>query len=232
MNFFIGANLKMNKTYSDLKKYNLELEKKFKKLENLELMIAPNFTWLNIFSENKNISLWSQNMSCEDFWAYTWEISVWMLKDLNCKYVILGHSEVRKNLWEDFAILNKKAKLALKNNIIPIICISKKNQLLELKSEILESEIIIAYEPVSAIWTGKIDDLEDISENIYFIKSKLPHPNPLLKGEENIRIIYWGSVNSSNCLELSKIKNLNWFLIWWASLEVDSLLEIVDFLKN
>jgi len=57
MKFFIGANLKMNKTYSELKKYNLELEEKFKKSENIELMISPNFMSLNIFSENKNISL-------------------------------------------------------------------------------------------------------------------------------------------------------------------------------
>jgi triosephosphate isomerase len=57
MNFFIGANLKMNKKYSELKEYNLELKSKYNKLENIELMISPNFTALNIFSENKNISL-------------------------------------------------------------------------------------------------------------------------------------------------------------------------------
>jgi len=224
MKFFIGANLKMNKTYSELKKYNLELEEKFKKSENIELMISPNFMSLNIFSENKNISLWAQNMSSENSWAFTWEISAEMLKDLNCKYVILGHCEVRKNLWENSELVNKKANLAIKNNIIPIICISETSELLNSTKDLLDSELIIAYEPLSAIWTWKIDSIENISENIDFIKNKL--------NNKNSRIIYWWSVNSKNSLNLSKIKNLDWFLIWWASLEVDSLLKIVDSIKK
>jgi triosephosphate isomerase len=179
---------------------------------------------LNLFSENKNISLSAQNMSSEVSWAFTWEISIEMLIDLNCKYIILWHSEVRKNLWENSELINKKAKLAIKNNIIPIICISKKEQLLEISDNILKSEIIIAYEPLSAIWTWKIDNLENISENIDFIKNKIIN--------KKSRIIYWWSVNSENSEKLSKIKNLNWFLIWGACLEVDSLLEIVNKIKK
>jgi triosephosphate isomerase len=187
-------------------------------------MISPNFTSLNIFSDNENIVLWAQNMSSEISWAFTWEISPEMLVDLNCRYVILGHCEVRKNLWENSELIIKKAKLALKNNIIPIICISDKSQLLDSTKNILDSEIIIAYEPLSAIWTWNIDSIENISKNIDFIKNKLQN--------KNSRIIYWWSVNSKNCLELSKITNLNWFLIWGASLKVDSLLEIVKKVKK
>lgn len=214
----------MNKTYSELEKYNFELSQKHTKLKNMELMISPNFTALNIFSENKNISLWSQNMSAEKSWAFTWEISLEMLVDLNCKYVILGHCEVRKNLWESNELINKKAHLAIKNWIIPIICISEEWQLEESIKYLKEENIIIAYEPLSAIWTWKIDSIENISENMYFIKNKLQN--------NNSRIIYWWSVKSDNCLELSKIKNLDWFLIWWAALEVDSLLEIIDEIKK
>ncbi|MDQ7009637.1 MAG: triose-phosphate isomerase family protein, partial [Candidatus Gracilibacteria bacterium] len=166
----------------------------------------------------------AQNVSSENNGAFTGEISVNMLSDLNCKYVILGHSEIRKNLLEDSKLINKKAELVIKNNIIPIICISEKEQILEINKNILESEIIIAYEPLSAIGTGKISSLENISENINFIKSKL--------NNKKSRIIYGGSVNSKNCLEFSKIDNLNGFLIGGASLEVDSLLEIVDFIKK
>jgi triosephosphate isomerase len=163
-------------------------------------------------------------MSSENFWAFTWEISAEMLLDLNCKYVILWHSEVRKNLREDSELINKKAKLALENNITPIICISEKSQLLESIKYLQDKEIIIAYEPLSAIWTWKIDSLENISENINFIKNKL--------NNKKSRIIYWWSVNWSNSLELSKIENINWFLIWGACLEVDSLLEIVNLIKK
>ena len=214
----------MNKTYSELLKYNLELEKKYNKLENIELMISPNFTGLNIFSENKNISLWAQNISSKNNWPYTWEVSIEMIKDLNCKYVILWHSEVRENLWEYSELINKKAELALKNNITPIICISEKEQLFDSIKNLENKEIIIAYEPLSSIWTWKIDSLENISENIDFIKNKLKN--------KNSRIIYWWSVNSENSLNLSKIKNLDWFLIWWASLEVDNLLDIVYSIKK
>ena len=210
----------MNKTYSELEKYNLELEKKYIKSENIELMISPNFIGLNIFSKNENISLWAQNMSSKNSWAFTWEISGDMLVDLNCKYVILGHCEVRKNLWESNELINKKAKLAIKNWITPIICVSGKWQLEESIKDLEEKEIIIAYEPLSAIWTWKIDNLEDIEFFLGFIKNKLQN--------NNSRIIYWWSVKSNNCLELSKIKNLNWFLIWWAALEIDSLLEIIN----
>jgi len=224
MKFFIGANLKMNKTYSELEKYNSTLEKKYIKSENIELMISPNFTGLNIFSKNKNISLWAQNMSAENPWAYTWEISGDMLVDLNCKYVILGHCEVRNNLWEDNVLINKKAKLATINWIIPIICISEELQLEESIKGLKNEEIIIAYEPSSAIWTWKIDNLENIENFLNFIKSKLKNSNS--------RIIYWWSVKSDNCLELLEVKNLDWFLIWWAALEVDSLLEIVDVIKK
>jgi triosephosphate isomerase len=187
-------------------------------------MISPNFTGLDIFSKNQNINLWAQNMSDKNYWAYTWEISWNMLVDLNCKYVILGHCEVRKNLWEDNTIINKKAQLAIKNWIIPIICISDKLQLEKSIKNLEKEKVVIAYEPVSAIWTWKIDSLEKIEDFLSLIKNKLQNINS--------KIIYWWSVKSINCIELSKIKNLNWFLIWWASLEVDSLLEIINKIKK
>jgi triosephosphate isomerase len=224
MNFFIGANLKMNKKYSELKEYNLELKSKYNKLENIELMISPNFTALNIFSENKNISLWSQNMSVEKEWAFTGEVSMEMLKDLNCKYVILWHSEVRKNLGEDSTLINKKAKIAIENNIIPIICISKIEQFSESTMDIINSELIIAYEPIWSIWTGKSASISDISEVHNLIRWKIEN--------NNTRIIYGWSVTSKNSLEISNIKNVNWFLIWWSSLKIDSLLGIINTIKK
>ena len=223
MKFFIGANLKMNKTYSELEKYNLELENKFKKLENIKLMISPNFTGLSIFSKNKNISLWAQNISSENSWAFTWEISAEMLKDLNCKYVILWHSEVRKNLWEDSELINKKAKIVLEKNLIPIICISDKKQFQQIEKNILKSEIIIAYEPLSAVSTGNTASTSEIQNFINFIKNNIDN--------KETRIIYWWSVNSKNSEKISQIKNLDWFLIWWACLQVDDLLEIVNTIK-
>ena len=213
----------MNKTYSELEKYNLELKNKFKKLENIKLMISPNFTGLSIFSKNKNISLWAQNISSENFWAFTWEISAEMLKDLNCKYVILWHSEVRKNLWEDSELINKKAEIVLKNNIIPIICISDKKQFQQIEKNILKSEIIIAYEPLSAVSTGNTASTSEIQKFINFIKNNIDN--------KETRIIYWWSVNSKNSEKISQIKNLDWFLIWWACLQVDNLLEIVNTIK-
>ena len=224
MDFFIGANLKMNKTYSELKEYNMELEDRYSKIENIELMISPNFTALNIFSGNKNISLSAQNMSSKRYWAFSWEISVEMLKDLNCEYVILWHSEVRKNLKEDSILINKKAKLAIENNITPIICISKIEQFLESTMGLLKSELIIAYEPLWAIWTGKSASISDILEAHNLIRWKIEN--------KSTRIIYGWSITSENSLEISKIKNVDWFLIWWASLKVNNLIEIINSIKK
>ena len=239
MKFLIWANLKMNKNISEIKEYLKILIKNYKNSENIDLVIMPTFTNLYISFEQlkwKSINLWAQNMYHEKSWSYTWEVSPTMLQDFNCKYVILWHSERRKYLWETDNLINKKVISAINHNIRPILCIGeninqKKKWLTKeiLKKQLTEcllninnySKIEIAYEPIWAIWTNEaatpkyIENIHDFIREFLWEKSKT-------------RIIYWWSVNNENALIISKIKNVNWFLIWKQALEANKLIKIIE----
>lgn len=238
MKYLIGANFKMNKATSELKDYLNIFKEKYSCFLNIDLMIAPVSVWLWVASEileNSCINLWAQNMYFEKSWAYTWEISPNMLDDLNCKYVILGHSERREYFNETDKLINKKVISALEHNIRPILCIGEnlEQKDKQLTKEILKIQLIeglwgiedkakvdIAYEPVWAIWTGKVATSEYISDIHSFIRE-------IIWNDES-RIIYGWSVKAENSEELIKIDNVDWFLIWSASLEPDGLLGIVE----
>ena len=178
MIFLLVANFKMNLLFSDILKY-IEKLNTFENNNKIDLVISPASTYLSLSFEKLNlekINLSAQNMHYENFWAYTWEISWKMLRDLGCNYVILGHSERRKYFLETNQLINKKIISALNNNIRPILCIwedlkTKQNWNTEcfLKKQIIEctkwvniENIDIAYEPIWAIWTGKTASLEYI----------------------------------------------------------------------
>lgn len=239
MNFFIWANLKMNKSNSELSEYLDLLNKYYSKSDNTDLVIFPNFTNLQIASEKlnwKDIYLWAQNMYFEESWSFTWEISPKMLKDFNCKYVILGHSERRINFHETNNLINKKITSAIKHDLKPILCIWEniwqknawltkeilKNQLLEWLLNIHDySKIIIAYEPIWAVWTWESASPEYIEEINNYIKE-------IIWEDSNTKIIYWWSINEKNTLTISKINNVDWFLIWKQALDIEKLLNIIN----
>lgn len=209
-----------------------------KNIKKNEIVICPPFTLLYEFKKllNKtNIKLGAQNMHFEDKGAFTGEISALMLKDAGCDYAILGHSERRQYFNEKDRLVNKKIRTALKHSLKPILCIGEtlgqrtsnqttkiiKNQLLNCLNNIDESEmknIVIAYEPVWAIGTGKNATPEQAEDVHKFIRGLLSSMYDE-RTSNNTRIIYGGSVKESNVKSLMKMKNINGALVGGASLD-------------
>lgn len=236
MNYLIWANFKMNKTTKELKDYLSLFKERYSCFSHIDLMIAPVSSGLQIASElleDSCINLWAQNMYFEELWAYTWEISSSMLNEFNCKYVILWHSERRQYFNESNELINKKIKSSIEHNIRPILCIwetlSQKDKGLTkevLKIQLIESlwgvedfsKVDIAYEPIWAIGTWKTAISSDIEEIHNYIRT-------IIWNNES-RIIYGWSVKAENSKDLIKLNNVDWFLVWSASLDVDSFLNL------
>ena len=242
----IAANWKMNKNIEEsvsfIKEFKILVEK-----NNKDIAIAPPFTALIELKKNLNgtkIKLGAQNMHFEEKGAFTGEVSASILKDAGCEYVILGHSERRIYFDETDEMISKKIKMALKNKLKVILCIGEnleqrennetkaiiKFQLENCLRNISNNEmkdIVIAYEPVWAIGTGKTATPEQAEEVHLFIRELL---KKLYDGNisENIRIIYGGSVNEKNAKELLAMKNIDGALVGGASLDPKSFAEICN----
>lgn len=238
MKYLIWANFKMNKSTKELREYLEVFKAQYACFLQIDLMIAPVTSGLWIASELLEwscINLGSQNMYFEESWAYTWEVSPSMLKELNCSYVILWHSERRQYFHETNELINKKVKAAISYWIRPILCIweslEQKNKWLTkevLKIQLIEwlwwiedySWVDIAYEPVWAIGTWETATPEYIEEIHDYIRE-------LIWNDES-RIIYGWSVKPDNSKQLISINNVNWFLVWSASLDPESFLKIAE----
>ena len=237
----------MNKgSPSEATKMLKELIPLVKKIKSVDIVIAPPFTAL--FStiqtvKNTNIMIGAQNMYYEETGAFTGEISPTFLRDLGCKYIILGHSERRDIFNESDALINKKLKKALKSDLNPIVCIGEhleeretgrtkdviKSQFdltfKDLKSEEL-SRVVIAYEPIWAIGTGKTATPEQ-AEEIHIYIRELIASNYNKKIADRIRIQYGGSIKPTNANELFNKENIDGGLVGGASLQVKSIYEII-----
>lgn len=249
---YIIANWKMNKTPSESVLFMKELSKKLKNFESTEVVICPSF--LSIFSIKEiclqsGIKIGAQNCYFEKSGAFTGEISPEMLVDAGVNYVIIGHSERREYFGETGEIINKKVKLALQSGLKVILCVGEnreqRNCNMEVdtvKNKLREAlygidahkikDIIVAYEPVWAIGTGKtvteIDAVRMNSEIKNFISSefKISHICPIL---------YGGSMNGSNAEKFLKFSEIDGGLIGGASLKVDEfskMIEIAESLSN
>ena len=210
----------------------LEKSKTFQKDAKNEVIICPPFTALSDVSEElkgSNIKLGAQNMHFEEQGAFTAEISPIMLKEL-VKYVILGHSERRHIFNESDELINKKLKSALKHNLKPILCVGEtleereKNKTKEvIKKQLTQSlknikeKVIVAYEPVWAIGTGKTATPEQAEEVHSYIKELLG----------DVIILYGGSVKPQNIKELIAQPNIDGALVGGASLDAKSFAQIV-----
>jgi len=219
MKKIIIGNFKMNPLS---KKKAKELFKAFDiKTKNL-IILCPPFTYLE---KGVNYILGAQNCFCKNDGAYTGEISPKMLKDLGCKYVIVGHSERRNILKESDKYINSKIKICIENKLKPILCIGEK--LGEKREEILKIQlkealkgvngknVIIAYEPVWAIGTGKTCKKEDILSSYNLIKKIVPES----------KVLYGGSVNSVNAKEIINITD--GVLVGGASINKKEFLKII-----
>ena len=244
----IAANWKMNMTPSETAAFLDLFLKSFPEITAADIVIAPSFVSLAKASEclgsNPAVALSAQNMSSEASGAFTGETSAAMLKELGCGYVILGHSERRALYGEDDFVINKKVHAALAAGLKPILCIGESlderdgGQLEFVLSQQLEgslagisaaqmTEIVIAYEPVWAIGTGRTASPEQAQETQAYVRSVLAH----LFGQgvaAATRIQYGGSVKPGNAAELIAQPDIDGFLVGGASLDPTSFAEIVE----
>ncbi len=211
------------------------------KNSDLTIIIAPPFTHLDRLSTklHSGIKLSGQNIHFEASGAYTGEISYKMLKETGCEYVIIGHSERRHVFGESNDTIRKKIEVAVQNKITPIICFGEtweeKNdgKTYEILEEQLVSaisnfnspiDIILAYEPVWAIGTGKVPSVEDIDKMLDF---SLNVATKNLSSGSTLSMIYGGSVNDTNAKDLIEIPNNSGFIVGGASLNVDKFNHII-----
>ena len=242
----IAGNWKMYKTISEAIELTNGLKRNLYDIDSIEIVLCTPFTCLDQISElvsETNIKLGAQNMHWEKEGAFTGEISPLMLKELGCKYVIIGHSERRQYFQESNEEVNRKVKAALKSGLTPIMCVGEKleerkaektfevvkdhieNGLKDISVEQL-SEIVIAYEPVWAIGTGLTAKPEQAQEVHAFIRKLL---SGLSDNEtaQNITIQYGGSVKPANIKDLIKENDIDGALVGGASLKIDSFTEII-----
>ncbi|ACK42412.1 MULTISPECIES: triose-phosphate isomerase [Dictyoglomus] len=242
----IAANWKMYKTCAETESFIKEFKELSKGYEEKEIVICPPFTSLyvaNKLLEDTPIKLGAQNMFWEKEGAYTGEISPIMLKDLNCSYVIIGHSERRQYFSETNDMINKKLKSAFEYELIPIFCVGEKWEEREkgkteeviteqvkkglqgLEKEKVE-KIVIAYEPVWAIGTGhsaKGEDANEVAKLIRRIISEIYDEEV----SQKVRIQYGGSVNPQNIKEFLAQSEIDGALVGGASLKPQSFWDIV-----
>jgi len=192
-----------------------------RKLRGVEVVACPPFAFLASLVSDKKVKLGAQDIFWEDKGAFTGEVSASMLKDLRVEYVLVGHSERRKYQKETDVIINKKIKAALGKGLKVVLCIDKISQLRQGLKGISKKElkaIVLAYEPLFAIGTGKACSPERAKKMRLSMKKAL---------RKNNRILYGGSVNSQNAASYIKEAGFNGLLVGGASLKPKEFLGIV-----
>jgi len=242
----IAGNWKMHMNLHQSQKLVSEIINGLGKDSRSEVIVCPPFTSLSEVSsllKGTQVKLGAQNMFYEENGAYTAEISADMLKSVGCEYVILGHSERRVIFNESNELINKKVKAALSKGLKPIFCIGElleqreNGQTMNVISMQVEKglegiaaeqmkNIIIAYEPVWAIGTGKTATPEQAQEVHSFIR-ELVVKKYSTSVAENLIIQYGGSVKPDNSGELLSQKDIDGALVGGACLKADSFLSII-----
>ena len=241
---FIAGNWKMNTTATEAERLVLEMLEGLDRIEGVEKVVCPPFVSLvgiSMMLQGSSIKLGAQNMYFEAKGAYTGEISPVMLREL-CEFVILGHSERRWYFGETDEIVNNKVKAALANRLKPILCVGERlNENEAGKTEEVVSrqvsaalrdvepvrDLVIAYEPVWAIGTGKAASGKQAVATIQFIRDVLA--KLWNKGiAQDLRILYGGSVTSANIAEFVSHSGIDGALVGGASLKVEEFVGIVE----
>ena len=246
-NYYIAGNWKMHKTRAEAAELAKALVAGLKDGRH-KYLIAPSFTLLETVApivRGTNIRLGAQNMAEAEQGANTGEVSVLQLKDLGVETVILGHSERRHNYHEDDALINKKVRLALQHGLEVILCVGEllsereagkaesvcETQTVEGLKGVQTAElprVVIAYEPVWAIGTGKTATPEDADAIHAHIRAVI---GKLYGGDEAARIIiqYGGSVKPENAKELMAKENIDGALVGGAALKAETFTPIAKF---
>jgi triosephosphate isomerase len=246
---FVAGNWKMNTTATEAERLVLEMLEKLDRIEGVEKVLCPPFVSLvavSMMLQGSSIKLGAQNMYFEAKGAYTGEISPLMLREL-CEFVILGHSERRWYFGETDEIVNKKVKAALANKLKPILCVGERLEENEAgkTEEVVNRQVtaalkgiepvvlniaknlVIAYEPVWAIGTGKAASGEQAAATIQFIRdvvAKLWNKSIA----QDLRILYGGSVTGANIAEFISHPEIDGALVGGASLKAEEFVSIVE----
>ena len=243
----IAGNWKMNMLPSDTIKFMEEIDPLVKDSNNEVILCVPFtdlFYAINYTRDIPYIHIGAQNMHYEESGAYTGEISPDMLTSIECEYVIIGHSERRQYFNETDESVNLKVKAALKHGLKPIVCVGETleqreagNAIQVVNTQITKdldgltlddlSNIIIAYEPIWAIGTGKTATKEDAEEVIKAIRDMVRE----ILLNDDVPILYGGSVKPENANELFTMPNIDGGLVGGASLKPDVFEKIVNFDK-
>jgi len=243
----IAGNWKLNKTVSAAVSLVKNIENNLSEPE-IEVVVCPVYTALTEVGkllQSSFIKLGAQNVFWENKGAYTGEISPMMLKDVGCEYVIIGHSERRQYFGETNSSVNKKVKASLQSGLKTIMCVGEKLEereagntfdivkehvaegLKDIKFTEIEKKLVLAYEPVWAIGTGKTATKEQAQEVHEFIRGLLAD----IYGETSankIIIQYGGSVKSHNIKELIMMSDVDGALVGGASLDATSFSQTVE----
>jgi triosephosphate isomerase len=243
----IAGNWKMNKTVAEAMALVDDLTRDLVAVKEVDIVVCPPFTALESVSkailETKNIKLGAQNMSENNFGAFTGEICAGMLKEFSVRYVVLGHSERRQFQKESDALVAKKALAAHAASLKPIVCVGETLAEREdnLTEKVLEMQVrgslagltgeqmletIIAYEPVWAIGSGKTATTQQAQDAHAFIRALLVNIFDEVVAKK-VRIQYGGSVKPANAKELMIQPDVDGALVGGASLEARSFADII-----
>ena len=243
--WIVAGNWKMHNTIAESVALAKAIKEGSTNIKNGEIIVAPTFTALFSVGETikgSNVQLSAQNMFYEDKGAYTGEIAPGMLKDIGCAYVIIGHSERRKYFHEQNNDVNLKVKKALMAGLKPILCVGETDEEREkgvmrdvigrqVEQGLSEVEnidnVVIAYEPVWAIGTGKVATPAQAQEVHSFIRGILKN---MYGGStaDDVRILYGGSVTKDNIGDLISMEDIDGALVGGASLKPDGFLGIIN----
>lgn len=242
----IAGNWKMHKTIAEALEFVNDIKDRVNN-EKVEAVICAPFTLLKDLKEatkGTSIKVGAQNMHFEEKGAFTGEISPLMLKELDMDYVIIGHSERRQYFNETNETVNKKVLKALEVGIDPILCVGETleereagntkdickvqvEKALENVSKEDIAKVVIAYEPIWAIGTGKTATSEDANDVIAYIRQVVSNLYKDLANE--VRIQYGGSVKPSNVGEIMNQSDIDGALVGGASLEANDYIQLVNF---
>ena len=241
----IAGNWKMHKTVDEAERFIAALLPQVSSLSGIDVAICPPFTALGPMVDSargSRVQVFAQNMHYELEGAFTGEVSPRMLGELGAQGVILGHSERREMFSETDRALALKVPAALAEGLVPILCVGENEQERDndeterkLRHQVQEdlarvpteqlAEVVIAYEPIWAIGTGKVATPEQAEDAVAFIRALVGDRSR--EQAEQVRILYGGSVKTDNCSTLLDLPNIDGALVGGASLEPNSLAAIV-----
>ncbi len=238
MKYFI-ANWKMKLGYKE----SLDLAEKIKTLpqKKLQIILAPDFTALSAVKKSSGLDISAQNCAAWEKGSYTGEVSAKIIKEIGCKYAIVGHSERRNLLFETDELINGKIKQAWKSGLTPVFCFGEKEDEIDNREQVIinqikkglaklkpseNNNIFFAYEPVWAIGTGKNCSAEIVVEVYRIVKRIVTNIYSSDFFNKKAKFLYGGSVNSKNIKEYSKKKEIHGFLVGKTSLDINEMKKI------